>query len=66
MAFRLSFNCFELGKEVSLLMIYLYVQGRVKRRKTRARSDGTTLRGKLSACRFEGTEEHVKSVLAPN
>lgn len=47
-------------------MIYLYVQGRVKRRKTRARSDGTTLRGKLRACRFEGTEEHVKSVLAPN
>lgn len=47
-------------------MIYLYVQGRVKRRKTRARSDGTTLRGKLRACRFEGIEEHVKSLLAPN
>lgn len=39
---RLSLDCFELGKEVSLSMIYLYVEGRVKRQKTRNRSDGTT------------------------
>lgn len=48
MALRLSFDCFELGKEASVMMIYLYVEGRVKRQKTCDRSDVTTLRGILS------------------
>lgn len=52
--------------KVSLSMIYLYVEGRVKRQKTRDRSDGTTLRGRLRVYGLEGTEEHVKSVVAPN
>lgn len=47
MGLRLSLDCFELGKEVSLLMIYLYVEGRVKRQQTCERSDVTTLRGRL-------------------